>query len=193
MLIVDLYQLQPWIVAKKYRAIVQYRLPENFKGIFLKIRVNFTEDCQYIFVVIFLYVCKNKINMRKAFKLAVILLAFLPAISFAQEKKVTWAEMKNFHSIMSATFHPAEEGNFTPIKEKAASLFAAAKVWQKSAIPDNFKEKETKEALKKLVIKCGAVDKGVQAGYSDENLKKILTEAHDIFHSIVGECQKAGE
>ena len=88
--------------------------------------------------------------MKKAIQLAVILLAFLPAISFAQDKKTSWPEMKNFHSIMAATFHPAEEGNLAPVKAKADSLFMAAQAWQKSPIPSNYKEVETKAALKKL-------------------------------------------
>lgn len=127
--------------------------------------------------------------MKKAIQLAVMLLAFLPAISFAQSERATWPEMKNFHTYMSSTFHPAEENNLAPLREKSALLFEAAKAWQKSEIPADFKPVETKAALKKLVIQCGAVRKGVEANLSDEKLKTLITEAHDIFHTIVGECR----
>ena len=126
--------------------------------------------------------------MKRIVQLTVILLAFLPAISFAQEKKTTWPELKKFHSFMAATFHPAEEGKFAPLKQKADSLFEAARTWQRSAIPEDFKAEETKEALKKLVIKCAAVKKAVEAKSSDEVLKKLITEAHEIFHQIVEKC-----
>jgi hypothetical protein len=128
--------------------------------------------------------------MKKVYQLALALFAFLPATSFAQETKAAWPEMKAFHSFMSSTFHPAEEGNFAPLKEKANDLFEAARVWQKSAIPDNFKPVETKAALKKLVVKCGAVRKAVEAKQPDEVLNRLITEAHDIFHTIAGECRQ---
>ena len=131
--------------------------------------------------------------MKKAIQLAVILLAFLPAVSFAQEKKASWPEMKNFHSIMASTFHPAEEGNLAPVKAKADSLFMAAQAWQKSPLPSNYKEIETKVALKKLVIRCAAVRKGVEANLTDVELKKLISAAHDAFHTIVGECKKTDE
>jgi hypothetical protein len=137
------------------------------------------------------YVCKNKITMRKAFQLAVILLAFVPAISFAQTEKNVWTEMKKFHEVMAASFHPAEDGNFAPLKAKADELFAAARAWQKSPVPEaQFKMKETKDALRQLVIDCGAVQKAVIAGQGDEQLKTLITKAHDTFHKIAGECRQ---
>jgi hypothetical protein len=131
--------------------------------------------------------------MKKVLQLAVILLAFFPAISFAQAQKNVWPEMKNFHAVMSSTFHPVEDGNYEPLKEKAESLFTTAKAWQKSAIPADFKPAETKAALKKLVIKCAAVSKAVQANLGNEKLKTLITEAHDVFHTIAGECRIAEE
>ncbi len=122
-----------------------------------------------------------------------MLLAILPALSFGQTKKPTWPEMKSFHTIMAGTFHPAEEGNFAPLKEKAEDLFNAAKTWQKSPIPEGFKQEETTKALKELVVRCAAVKKGVEANETNETLLRLITEAHDGFHTIVGECRKAEE
>lgn len=127
--------------------------------------------------------------MRKALQVAVVLLAFLPAISFAQGTKDAWPELKKFHSYMSSTFHPVEESNYAPLRAKADSLFSSAQAWQRSAVPSGFKPVETKAALKKLVVKCAAVSKAVQANQDDARLKKLITEAHDIFHTIVGECR----
>lgn len=63
--------------------------------------------------------------------------------------------------------------------------------WQASAIPADFKPAETKAALAKLVFKCELISKAVSANQSDENLKTLITDAHDVFHTIVGECRKA--
>ncbi len=130
--------------------------------------------------------------MKKIFQLAVILMAFVPAISFGQEAKQNhWTEMKEFHTLMSATFHPVEDGNYVPLKEKAEDLFKASRAWQKSTIPANFKIEKTKDALRKLTIQCGGLHKAVEANKSDAELKLLITEAHDTFHLIAGECRNA--
>lgn len=128
----------------------------------------------------------------KIMLLAVMLLTGITAM-YAQNIKPEWKELKTFHSFMSSTFHPAEEGNFTPLKEKADSLLQAAKSWQAAPIPADFKPAETKAALKKLVVQCTAVKKAVDAKASNEMLMKQITEAHNVFHTIVGECRKAEE
>lgn len=130
--------------------------------------------------------------MKKALQLAVILAALVPAIGFGQQSKVNWPQLKAFHEIMSASFHPAEEGNFAPLRANADNLFNAARTWQKSTIPeDQFKIKETKDALRRLTIDCAAVQKAVIANRTDAELLRLVTTAHDTFHRIVGECRQS--
>ena len=131
--------------------------------------------------------------MKKVFQLIVLVIALLPTISFSQTKAAVWPEMKRFHSYMAATFHPAEEGNLQPLRDKADSLYNAAKNWQASEIPSNYKPTETSAALTKLVKHCASVKKYVDAKMSDKDLTVLITEAHDIFHNIAGECKKADE
>lgn len=135
---------------------------------------------------------QNK-KMKNIVRIVCFILALLPAISFAQQKKAAWPEMKTFHSYMASTFHPAEEGNLAPLKAKADSLLMAAQLWNQSAIPNNFKPEETKTELGKLVAQCTAVKEAVAAKKDDKELTALITNAHDIFHKIVGECQKADE
>lgn len=136
------------------------------------------------------YVCTNKKRMKKALQFAVVLMAFVPAIAFGQQAKVTWPQLTTFHDMMSASFHPAEEGNFAPIRANAENLFNAARAWQKSAIPtDQFKLKETKDALRTLVLDCSAVHKAVLSNRPDTELLRLLTQAHNSFHKIMGECR----
>lgn len=130
-----------------------------------------------------------KIQMRTV----ILMMALIPSVCFAQNAKSSWPEMKTFHSYMASTFHPAEEGNLKPLKAKADSLYIAAKEWSETVIPSNFKPVETKAELTKLVAQCAIVKDAVVAKKDDKELTKLITEAHDIFHKIVGECRKADE
>ncbi len=109
-------------------------------------------------------------------------------ISNAQEK-TTWKEQGQFHGIMSKTFHPSEEGNLTPLKEKSDSLVIVAKTWKAAPIPEGYKPKETSESLTKLVKQCEGIEAAVKAKKDDKALASMIKEAHDTFHYIVGECK----
>lgn len=127
----------------------------------------------------------------KKINLLLVAVLMLAGTSFGQgEKKAVWAEMKAFHTLMAGTFHPAEENNLAPLKEKAGELYKASKTWFASEIPADFKAKETKETLEKLMIKCNDIWAAVEAKKTDAELKTMITEAHDIFHKVAGECRK---
>lgn len=129
--------------------------------------------------------------MKKLLYTAII--ALFATFTFAQNK-VEWKEMKSFHTVMSQTFHPVEEGNFKPIRERSAEMVKAAEAWRKSAVPTDYKDvKDIEKTLDKLVIGAKALDKQVQAKASDDELKKALSDLHDVFHTIVGLCQPAKE
>ncbi len=127
--------------------------------------------------------------MKQKIRLTVLALIAFVTASIAQTKPAPWAEMKNFHHFMSTTFHPAEEGNFAPLREKADSLLTAAKQWQAAKLPAGYKPKETKAALDKLVKQCGEVKELVAKNATDAELKKYITIAHDVFHTIAEECR----
>lgn len=117
---------------------------------------------------------------------AVFFLAFAFA---AKAQKATWNEMKDFHAVMSKTFHPAEEGRFQPLKDSANLLLERAKIWQASAVPQGFKADVTQPILKKLVAQCNKVARAVAANKSDAKLKPLIFKAHDIFHEIMEKCR----
>ena len=131
--------------------------------------------------------------MKMKFPVLVCLFALIAGNSFSQEKKAAWLEMKTFHSFMAATFHPAEDGNLKPLREKADSLYIVAKLWQASAIPSTFKPVETTAALKKLVTQCAGIKKSADAKGDDKDLTERITAAHDTFHTLAGECRKADD
>ena len=114
-------------------------------------------------------------------------LLFGTLTSFAQNKE--WKELQDFHSVMSKSFHPTEEGKFQPLKDNAAELLSKAKIWQASIVPEGYKVKETKEVLVRLVGKCDEIDKAVKAKKTDAELNTLIVQAHDIFHEIVEKCR----
>lgn len=126
--------------------------------------------------------------MKKLCVMAAALCLYIAAFS----QQADWKEMHTFHSVMSKTFHPAEEGNVKPLKENATELVAKAKSWQLSKAPAGYNEKITSPILKKLVDQCNAIDAAVKAKKSDKELTKLITGAHDIFHEIMEKC-KVGE
>lgn len=100
----------------------------------------------------------------------------------------TWTELKNFHQIMSQTFHPSEEGNFKPIKERIGEMVQKADLLAKSAIPNEFNSKEVKQATKDLATDSIKLEKLIKANASDAKIKVALEKLHDVFHKIVGLC-----
>lgn len=128
--------------------------------------------------------------MKKKIHLLVITLIVALTSATAQSAATTWPEMKNFHHFISTSFHPSEEGNLLPLRQKADSMYTAAKQWHASAIPAGYKTEETKKALHKLLAKCMEIKNNVTKNAGDEILKKQIGECHDIFHSIVKECRK---
>lgn len=105
-------------------------------------------------------------------------------------QKAEWKEMKDFHAVMSATFHPAEENNLQPLKEKAADLEAKAKLWQQSAVPAGFNALVTKPILNKLLQQCKLIKKSVNNKKPDTVLKEQITAAHETFHEITEKCRE---
>lgn len=123
--------------------------------------------------------------------IAVALVAFSSTNALAQPKqKASWKEMHDFHDVMSTTFHPAEEGNLAPLREKAGLLVERAEAWKKSAVPEGYNREKTPDTLKRLVKQCKKVKKGVKKGKTDAELTAMITTAHDIFHEIMEKCRE---
>lgn len=128
--------------------------------------------------------------MKKVqFILLMIIFSSAAFPSFAQEK-AKWKEMEDFHTVMSTTFHPAEEDNLQPLKEKAGDLLAGAQNWQKSVVPVGFKADVTKPILKRLVKECHVIKNAVGKKQTDTELKAMITKAHGIFHEIMEKCRE---
>jgi hypothetical protein len=125
--------------------------------------------------------------------LAMLTMVLSSAGAFAQTKPMDWAELKAYHSVMSATFHPAEEGKLEPIKSRSGEMVEKAVALQKSTPPADFDKKEIKKQVNKLVKGSKDVDKLVKKNAVDADITKSLTSLHDVFHEIVGLCSGVHE
>lgn len=130
----------------------------------------------------------------KSIKTTFLTLCFVLISTFVFSQNQTWKEQSDFHEVMSKTFHPAEEGNFQPIKTRSAELVTAADKWMKSAIPADVADKKgVQKNLKKLLKDAKSLNKNIAKGVSDVELKNELTALHETFHTIVGMCSAKGE
>jgi Tfp pilus assembly protein PilO len=126
-------------------------------------------------------------------KKQLILCFALVALAFTTKAQSTfdaWPELKAFHTVMSATFHPAEEGNLKPIKAQSADLAAKAAKLQNSLPPKEFSKPTIIAAVKKLATESKALDLLIKKKAKDAIILKNLTALHNRFHEIVGLCKE---
>lgn len=109
----------------------------------------------------------------------------------AQSTFETWPTMKEFHEVMSQTFHPAEEGNLAPIKARSEEMMNKAAMLLKSDIPTEFRTDAILASAERLQLKSKALHKLVKSNGTDAAIVKSITDLHDTFHQIVGLCSDA--
>lgn len=90
-----------------------------------------------------------------------------------------------YHEVMSSTFHPAENGDLKPLKERAATLAERAETWATTALPASLKGKGLEEKLVLLAKGSRDIANQVASQRSDEELTKAITALHDVFHEVV--------
>jgi hypothetical protein len=130
--------------------------------------------------------------MKNLITLSILVLA--STFVFAQHKEMeSWKELKDFHEVMSATYHPTEKGDYKPIRSRAAELVAKADALQRSKYPVDFDNIETRRKVKMLYASVTAVKNAVDKNDSDANIGKLLEEAHSAFHGVIGEKETHNE
>lgn len=95
---------------------------------------------------------------------------------------------EDYHSVMAATFHPAEEDNLDPVKAQYAALATSAEVWNKADIPESLQEKGLDKSLKLLAKESKEIGDLIEKGATDEDIKAAIFALHDRFHEIQGQC-----
>lgn len=121
-------------------------------------------------------------------KKIILAFAIMLQATFLIAQTAVWKEKESFHKVMSATFHPVEEGNFAPLKKMSKSLKSKALLWKNSKAPKDFSKPDIQKSLSQLVELTDKVDQLVEKKASDKALKKAITKAHDKFHEIAEKC-----
>ena len=109
----------------------------------------------------------------------------------AQSTFDKWPAIKEFHEVMSQTFHPAEEGNLAPIKARSEEMMNKAAMLLKSDIPTEFRTDAILASAERLQLKSKSLHKLVTSNGADAAILKSITDLHDTFHEIVGLCSDA--
>ena len=111
------------------------------------------------------------------------------AMSEAPEAMGEWDQLMDaYHDVMSGTFHPAEEGDLAPLKERYKELAERSTAWAAVAIPEKHQGKELETMMTTLQAESKAIGALVESGASDEDLNKAIVALHDVYHGIVGAC-----
>jgi superoxide dismutase len=104
-------------------------------------------------------------------------------------EKESWAALNTFHEVMAETFHPSEDGNLKPIRERSGEFLAKAQALQSAKIPPSFNTPEIRKSIDDLVKGSFALNQLVIKKADDKTITKKLTELHDVFHTIQGLCR----
>jgi superoxide dismutase len=104
-------------------------------------------------------------------------------------EKESWTALNIFHEVMAETFHPSEEGNLKPIRERSGELLAKARLLQSGTIPPSFDTPEIKKSIDDLVKGAIALNQMVVKKADDKTISKKLGDLHDTFHTIQGLCR----
>ena len=122
--------------------------------------------------------------------LLAFLLVFVANTVSAQSTFDKWPAIKEFHEVMSETFHPAEEGDLAPIKARSEEMMNKAAQLLKSEVPVEFKTDAILVSAEHLQMKSKALNKLIKSNGSDADVVKSITDLHNTFHEIVGLCSE---
>ncbi|MDG2433310.1 hypothetical protein [Flavobacterium sp.] len=129
--------------------------------------------------------------MKKLKVLLILALVVMANSVSAQSTFDKWPAIKEFHDVISATFHPAEEGNLAPIKARSEEMMTKAAALLTAPKPAEFKTRAIVEASEKLKLQSIGLNALIMGNGSNDSIVKELTEMHDVFHEIVGLCSES--
>lgn len=102
-----------------------------------------------------------------------------------------WKEMDAFHTVLAATWHPAEKDDLAPLKAKVKDLAKAAETWSGSKAPAMAHGCGTEAVTKttaKVATDAKALAAMVESGADDAKLKESLKALHDTFEVAEKAC-----
>ncbi len=129
----------------------------------------------------------------KIWKLFIALALFFSvtvANAQTQSSADKWTHLKVYHQLLSKTFHPAEKGNFEPIKKEAQKLVFLAKDLNIDNMPPEMKSPKLIEGLEILQNQTMLLFETIQSKAEDKEIMVKFNDVHETFHSIEAVCEK---
>lgn len=120
--------------------------------------------------------------------LAVVAFLTFSSVS-AQAITEKWKQMHDYHELLSKTFHPAEDGNFEPIKNSSEDLVVKAEALDYRTMPEDLKSAKVEETIAVLKKQTKVVNDLVQRKAPNAEIMRAFQNLHDVFHRIVEICQ----
>jgi hypothetical protein len=134
------------------------------------------------------YTQKIMVFMNK--QLLIVLLGILVSFSsFAQSKFDNWPEMKSFHTTLSQTFHPAEDGDMKPIRTRSHEMLTSVKLINASHLPKQYETEDMKKILKRLEKETDKLNAIIVRQEQSATIMKQFTVVHNTFHEVAGMCK----
>src|SRR5215213_1573424 len=110
-----------------------------------------------------------KTKTMKTF-IAIFCMIALSATVNAQSSIEKWVELKEFHKVMAQTFHPMEEGDYKPIKERSGEMAEKARLLVDSKVPAEFNKPEMLQAIQELNAGSRKLDASIKNKATDEEI-----------------------
>ena len=134
--------------------------------------------------------------MLRLFSSIALIFTFLIFASLNQKLQPSqidiWEELEVFHQAIALTFHPAEDGDFEPVKNDSDELVEAAEKLSTSKLPTYFEKAENEKlknqlqiTLQKLVTESRELHFLItQKKGTDKEILSGLSNLHSTYHHI---------
>lgn len=120
--------------------------------------------------------------------LAIVAFFTISSVS-AQSITEKWKQLNDYHELLSKTFHPAEDGNFDPIKNSSEELVVKAEALDLKTMPQELRTSQLDETIAVLKKQTKTVNDLVQKKAPNAEIMRAFQNLHDVFHRIVEICQ----
>jgi hypothetical protein len=118
---------------------------------------------------------------------SIFAIAVFFAINTVSAQAITdkWKQMKDYHELLSKTFHPAEEGNLNPIKVSSEDLVARAELLDVTTMPQELRAPKLDENIALLKMQTKKVSELITNKAPNAEIMRAFENLHDIFHRII--------
>ena len=113
----------------------------------------------------------------------------LTANSQANKTMNSWAELNNFHKVLTETYQPSKDGNLKAIIAEYKHQMELAVALHQSIAPAGFDAAKMSDVTTRLAVACKELFGLIELNESDESITKKLGETNSFFTEIARMCE----